>query len=408
MVGGDGWRGGRVKMLECREGRVNRNAAGVTGCFENRLVEGESEMKRCPHLAATRNTQLDGWRAFAVAGVMWHHWAPESWKGPIPFELGLFFFLTLTGFLITRILLRERAAGEQSGEGWRVRAYRGFQQRRLARILAPCYAAMVFAVLVGASDIRNHPLPYFAHVSNFHMATMDGWPSGTAHYWTLAIQMQFYLLWPAVVFLIPRRMLAGVFIGCVVLAPVSRVVIDVAFPGIHHAEAITSSAFDYFGMGALLALVFERGVSEGDRRISIAAWVAFVCYIIIYGMNEAGRPLPYCGPVQQTFLAVALVGLISATLAGFNGKRRVLLDHPVVQHVGKLSYGLYLFHTPVPLLLGWVIPQLWKYPVFDGPLLIVRLAVFAVVSWGAAWLCWRWLEGPDRLRFPRLFAGSKP
>ena len=67
------------------------------------------------HLAATRNTQLDGWRAFAVAGVMWYHWAPREWRGPFPFEIGLFFFLTLTGFLITRILLRERAAGEAGG-----------------------------------------------------------------------------------------------------------------------------------------------------------------------------------------------------------------------------------------------------------------------------------------------------
>ena len=83
-----------------------------------------------------------------------------------------------------------------------------------------------------------------------------------------------------------------------------------------------------------------------------------------------------------------------------------MLDHPAVQHVGRLSYGLYLFHAPVPLFLGWVLPWLW-HPVFDGPLLAVRLAVFALVSWGVAWLCWRWLEGPDRLRFPRLAAGAR-
>lgn len=82
-----------------------------------------------------------------------------------------------------------------------------------------------------------------------------------------------------------------------------------------------------------------------------------------------------------------------------------LLDHPAAQHVGRLSYGLYLFHTPVPLFLGWVMPFLW-HPLFSGPLSGVRLTVFALVSWGLAWLCWRWLEGPRRLGFPRLAEGG--
>lgn len=334
---------------------------------------------------------------------MWFHWLPEL-RGPFPLEIGLFFFLTLTGFLITRVLLRERAAGEAAGGNWRRRAYRGFQHRRLARILTPCYVAMLFAIVVGAPDIRTHPLLYFGHVSNFHMAMMEGWPSGTAHYWTLAMQMQFYLLWPLLVFLAPRRLLGWLFAACVLLAPLSRFVLERWFPEIHHAQAVSSCALDYFGVGALLALAFERGVREGDRRIAIAGWLAFAGYAVIYAFNEAGRGLPGCGIFQQTFLAVAFAGLISSTLAGYCGRRRRVLDHPAVQHVGRLSYGLYLFHTPVPLLLGKVLPFLW-HPVFDGPLLWMRIAVFALASWGAAWFCWRWLEGPDRLRFPRLATG---
>ncbi|NJM37448.1 MAG: acyltransferase [Akkermansiaceae bacterium] len=147
-----------------------------------------------------RNTQLDGWRAFAVLGVMGIHWLPRNWRGPFPFEIGLFFFLTLTGFLITRILLRERAAGEMGGGKWRGSAYVDFQKRRMTRILIPCYVAMLFALAVGASDIREHPFSYFGHWVNFRMAFMDGWPSGTAHYWSLAVQMQFYVLWPLVIF----------------------------------------------------------------------------------------------------------------------------------------------------------------------------------------------------------------
>ena len=111
---------------------------------------------------------------------MWLHWVPAAWRGHFPFEIGLFFFLTLTGFLITRILLRERTACEERGGKWHFKAYVHFQKRRMMRILVPCYAAMLFAIIVGAPDIRQHWLAYFGHWSNFHMAFMAGWPSGTA------------------------------------------------------------------------------------------------------------------------------------------------------------------------------------------------------------------------------------
>ncbi len=322
---------------------------------------------------------------------MCQHWLPSKWHGPFPFEIGLFFFLTLTGFLITRILLRERTAAEHHGGNWRRDAYLHFQKRRMVRILVPCYAAMLFAILVGATDIRQHWPAYFGHWSNFHMAWLDGWPSGTAHYWTLAIQMQFYLVWPLVVFLIPRRLLGVAFLACVAIAPLSRMVLARWFPEIHHAEAITPTALDYFGVGALLALAMERGMQVGDKRLRLAAWIACAGYAVLYSFNEMGRPVEGFCYVQQTLVSVVFAGLISSTLAGFDGVLGKILDHPAVQHIGRLSFGLYLFHTPVPLFLGFVLPQLWG-DFFTGYWQLIRLGVFGLTSWGLAWLCWRYLE----------------
>ncbi len=327
---------------------------------------------------------------------MVHHWTPATWRGPLPTEIGLFYFLTLTGFLITRILLRERTAAEGQGGKWRWEAYRHFQKRRMVRILVPCYAAMLFAIAVGAPDIREHFLAYFGHVSNFHMARMEGWPSGTAHYWTLAIQMQFYLLWPLVVFLLPRRWLGAAFALGVAVAPLARMVLAWRFPEIHHSEAVSVTALDYFGVGALLALAMEHGMQPGNGRLRRAAWLAFAGYAVLYGFNELGRPVPGLRYLQQTLVSVVFAGLISATLAGFGGFRARVLDHPVVQHIGRLSFGFYLFHTPVPLFLGIFVPQLWD-GFFTGPWQLIRLAAFALVSWGFAWLCWRFLE----IRRPR-------
>lgn len=322
---------------------------------------------------------------------MWLHWAPAAWRGPIPFEIGLFYFLTLTGFLITRVLLHERTAAEGRGGRWRTNAYLHFQKRRLGRILLPCYAAMLFAIVVGAPDIRAHWPAYFGHWSNFHMAGLEKWPSGTAHYWTLAVQMQFYLFWPPVVFLVPRKWLGRVFVGFVAIAPVARLVMAREFPEIHHSEAITFTAMDYFGVGALLALALERGMKAGDPRLKWASVMAFAGYAALYVSSELGRPVGGWRYVQQTLVSVVFAGLISSTLAGFGGIREKILEHPAVQQVARLSFGLYLFHTPVPLLLGQVLPWLWR-PFFSGPWLSVRLGAFALTSWGLAWLCWRFLE----------------
>lgn len=323
---------------------------------------------------------------------MCQHWLPEKWHGPFPFEIGLFFFLTLTGFLITRVLLRERAVEEGSGlRGWRWRTYLHFQKRRMVRILVPCYVAMLFAMAVGAPDIRQHWPAYFGHWSNFHMAWMPGWPSGTAHYWTLAIQMQFYLVWPLLVFLVPRRGLAAAFVACAALAPLTRAVLTRWFLEIHHVEAISTAALDYFGIGALLALAMDRGMAAGDRRLKAGAWIAFAGYAVLYLSGEAGIPVRGFGHIQQTLVAVAFVGLISSTLAGIGGPLGKFLEHPAMQHIGRLSFGFYLFHTPVPLFLGWVLPQLWN-PFFTGYLQLIRLGVFGLTAWGLAWLCWRYLE----------------
>jgi peptidoglycan/LPS O-acetylase OafA/YrhL len=287
--------------------------------------------------------------------------------------------------------LRERAACESAGGKWRTKAYLNFQKRRMTRILVPCYAAMLFAVLVGAPDIRHHWPAYFGHWSNFHMAFMEGWPSGTAHYWTLALQVQFYLLWPLVVFLTPWKRLAAVCGLCVALAPVSRMVLERGFPEIHHSQAITPTALDYFGTGALLALALERGMQPGNSSLRRAAWLAFAGYAVLYSFSELKQPVEGFRYIQQTLVSVAFAGLISATLAGFGGWLGKVLDHPAVQHIGRLSFGLYLFHTPVPLFLGYVLPWLW-HPFFSGPWLLLRLAVFGLTSWGIAWLCWRFLE----------------
>jgi peptidoglycan/LPS O-acetylase OafA/YrhL len=353
--------------------------------------------QRLPTLATTpRNTQLDGWRAIAVLSVMWVHWTPDSWRGKMPFEIGLYFFLTLSGFLITRILLRERDQNEAlySNSGWKLPVFLKFQKKRALRILAPCYAAMLFAAISGAQDLLAHPLMYFLHVSNFHMAQLPNYPDGTAHYWTLAIQQQFYLLWPLVIFFTPRRLLAPMMLFTAAIAPFSRWYFSVYFPELPHRGVLTFCQMDYFGLGGLLAYLFSLGLKPGDSRIRWVGTLSFAAYLFLYVRLNIGNPVKGWCHLQQTFFAASMVGLISGTLRGLPGILGQVLSHPFLQNVGRLSYGLYLFHTTVPLFLGHVMPFLWIKPLQEGIGLLIPITVFALVSWGLAHLCWRYIEQP--------------
>ena len=154
-----------------------------------------------------------------------------------------------------------------------------------------------------------------------------------------------------------------------------------------------------------LAWALERGMQVGDVRLKWAAVLAFLGYVLLYIQYRLGQPLAGFCYLQQTLLSVAFTGLISATLDGFGGWLGKTLDAAPAQHLGRLSYGFYLFHSPAPLLLGHIMPFLWA-PYFDGPWQIIRLITFGLTSWGLAYLCWRYLETGPQFSSKRAYANS--
>ena len=344
---------------------------------------------------AGRATQIDGLRAFAMLGVACVHWLPRELRGPFPFELGLFYFLVLTGYLITGALLRERERGEATGQAWKGAAMKQFQVRRGLRILAPYYVAVLFALLMGAKDVRAALPWYLLQGSNLHMMELNEWPHYTAHFWSLAAQHQFYVLWPFVIWWVPKRWLTGVMIAFVAIAPISRIFSPMLKSWFAMPDLLPSFTCDYFGLGGLLALAVHRGLSFDHPGLRRAAWLSFFGYAILYGFNEAGRTIPGLQVIQQTLLSIACCGVIAAASKGFPDWRGVILDHPAIQHLGKISYSLYLFHNLSPLLAGKILPWLWWNPWFEHGLGFgMRISVFALLAWLLGWLCWRFIEVP--------------
>ena len=148
--------------------------------------------------------QLDGLRAVAIMGVLFHHFGlhiPEFFEyGPVSVRL----FFALTGYFITLWLWKAEDTARARGVSvWRELLV--FHASRLLRIVPPLYLSLLIAGLLGLEEVRSSLGWHVAFLSNFHVMHTGYWPLVTSHLWSLSVQEQFYLLWPMVILLTPRR-----------------------------------------------------------------------------------------------------------------------------------------------------------------------------------------------------------
>jgi peptidoglycan/LPS O-acetylase OafA/YrhL len=364
------------------------------------------------HASEKRLGQLDGLRAVAVAGVIVQHsfgflkWSP--WSGG--FEsgaAGVRLFFVLSGFLITGILLRARQTALERGVSrWVV--WRAFYARRALRILPLAYLVLAVAWLAGSPSIREHPWMYALYTSNFNVAWHGFTDSSLDHFWSLAIEEQFYLFWPIVLLGTPRRWTAIAMFATVALSMMARADI-LSHPGdipvFVPAMVMTSSRLDALAMGGLLAWHRMRwprstGLTIGGLLIGgIGARIAasLLPYSVIM------LPLPETGNV---LLCGALVLWASQGIGGVLG--RVLGARPLVA-LGTISYGIYVYHMVIAGLAPIVATRFGvsiPYPfLFGWPRFVWMVATTLPI----AALSWRWFERPLndlKSRFPYIPAAS--
>ena len=200
-----------------------------------------------------RLPQLDGLRALAATAVILSHTAPVdrvnlTFLGPLAVRL----FFVLSGFLITGILLDARAQCE-SGEIGRFRALRTFYARRCLRIFPVYYLVLLLAWLIGIHGLRENIFWALAYLTNVHFALDRAWHGAGQHLWTLAVEEQFYLIWPTLILFLPRRWLPGFLIATVALSPLCRLALLLQTGSSLRATLPLPSCADTLGIGGLLA-----------------------------------------------------------------------------------------------------------------------------------------------------------
>ena len=293
---------------------------------------------------------LDGLRALSVLGVILSgfHWlVPFGW-------IGVLVFYVLSGFLITRILVGERERASAPG------SYLGrFYFRRSLRIFPLYFAYLllldvayaVAAVPAGWPDARPYAFTYTVNFGIMLREVAAG--PAVGHLWTLSVEEQFYLLWPLVVWLVPQRALARLALLLICAAPLVRFA-GHRWLGLEPGQLYVSSLthIDAFGFGALLAIHDFAWLRRAAKAATAAAGLALVLgAAIVVSTSGSFRTLGYregLADADAWLWGYTLLDACAALLilAALRGELR-WLGHPVLAHVGKVSYGVYLFQRPL-------------------------------------------------------------
>jgi len=230
--------------------------------------------------------QLDALRAFAVGSVMVAHYFPQfnrfgEW-GAMGINLFRYF-----GILITEILLKCEKEVE-NGQSIRL-TLRQFYARRFLRIFPLYYLVISLSFLFNFSDVRHELWWYLTYTVNYYGVVTGKW-IGLPHFWTLALEEQFYLLWPLAILLVPRRCLFLVPVVAILIAPATRALI-VARDANPFWWMTTPVCLDTLGFGALLAACHEMRFHALGRSLSTAGlWVGLRLLIVLKVLTGLNVP----------------------------------------------------------------------------------------------------------------------
>jgi peptidoglycan/LPS O-acetylase OafA/YrhL len=310
--------------------------------------------------------QLDGLRFLAFLAVFYLHfmehtrrpggrWVQSSMDAS---ALGVDLFFVLSSFLITSLLLREK---DQRGTV----AVRAFWVRRILRIW-PLYFAFVAVVGLFEGLPRWYWLGLLTFTVNWSL--LKGWYSSvTSPLWSVSIEEQFYLCWPLVLRALPTRGLPWVCLGMIGLSVTTRAILS-GFPADPSSNAIWVNTFarlDPIALGALLAWAWNRrpwaspGWASGPALVSAGIVLTGLQYVWPFFDRR------HTGEEAWTYLASAM--LLTVVVAVSVGRSNDWLAHPWLVYLGRISYGLYVFHVAaIVVVMTLSLPWLVRLPLTFG------------------------------------------
>ena len=355
-----------------------------------------------------RIKELDGLRGVAVVLVMALHLfkrAAYFTEHPVletftQFTtvgwVGVDIFFTLSGFLITSILLRSK-----TGEHY----FRNFYVRRALRIFPLYYAAIAF-VLFFAPKVEEEFTTQLGTVLPVMLLYQQNWALMFDGFyitqylgitWSLAIEEQFYLIWPFIVYKLDREKLIKFSIGYIAVSFIARTLGILLWSDVAQASTFfyyTSFArFEEMLFGGLLAVFLTYdGAKEKVRRFAVPVFlISFTIFVALHILSLPGSPHPEHASVPLTIGGYTTAALFTLGLIGVfityppRNILRLIFGNPVLTFLGKYSYSMYLFHMTAVLILLDVFWRSelrgWKPFVLYPVTTYIATVIIALLTW---------------------------
>lgn len=296
---------------------------------------------------------LNGIRAIAALIVVVFHWTLPVLDQSIFLRyilpngnFGVNIFFVLSGFLITAILLIEKEKAIAQSSGYK-KIFKHFYIRRVLRIFPVYYVALVILYYSGLPEFKGNFIYYLSYTENFHVWITQYWDS-FCHTWSLAVEEQFYLIWPVVILYTRKSRIVPVLIAFIIAGPTFSLLQSLVLK--NNFYVLMPSCFDAFGIGALLAFCYiNRQLDLLKKWIKILLPFSILLYIY-WKLAPTGGHFQY---FKRFFDSIIGCGLILFCLSNsYTSFRNKILENTVMKQLGIVSYGIYLLHYPIPYFYG--------------------------------------------------------
>lgn len=297
---------------------------------------------------------LDGLRGVAILMVVFHHnfrflnYFFFGW-------LGVDLFFVLSGFLITEILLNKMK---------QPRFLQNFYMRRVLRIFPIYYLLLIICLFVLPNiNSLNLDMDYYIHNQIWQWSYLQNWlyifrePAGDQlllHTWSLAVEEQFYLIWPFVILLFKRpRVLLAVVVTVLFLVGLTRYILwEYNIKDLAYASLYLFTRIDGLCIGAMLAILMYMNPGSIKRFITIVVLLLAAMNFGFYFINTRHFfQLPYLAFVGYTTFAMLFGILVYYGVTGRSKIISIVFSNRILIFFGKISYGFYVYHWPVYILL---------------------------------------------------------
>lgn len=321
------------------------------------------------------------------------HWQSRVGEEKIPYLwYGVDIFFTISGFLITRILLQiNHSKGKFIG-------LKNFYVRRALRLF-PAYYLLTFAFFLALNFFNLYIWDnqwnayYFLYLANWYWYLHPNSGSGSFnHIWSLGVEEQFYLVWPWLIAFLPVRYIKSFIIGCIL----TGLCLHFSLNSLPRSGMLPFFNLHTLGTGALLGYMYFQ--EPNNKCLKAAVKASSIILVVSLGtiLYLLFRP-PLSGGAYSLMVRLdlcILTGvLVLKSVYGWGKYSGLFFRNKYVQFIGTISYGIYLYHMPVPDTLKALVGK-FGYPLDFKQHPVFYLLLFYVLTFLVALFSYKFLEMP--------------